>query len=169
MKRQRKNNMYDELTEIDIKKMREEIDYRTGVLRPQIRDMIIAAKELGDLSENAEYRSVRREKALNESRIAYLEDMIMSAKIIKTNPNKDVIGIFDKVEVLYEADNEIEKYTISTTLRRDAKNNIISNQSPLGNAIFGKKVGDRCFVDLGSGKGYYVVIKSIEKGEDDDT
>ena len=86
--------------------MREEIDYRTGVLRPQIRDMIIAAKELGDLSENAEYRAARREKALNESRIAYLEDMITSAKIIKTNPNKDVVGIFDKVEILYEADNE---------------------------------------------------------------
>ena len=161
--------MYDELTEIDIKKMKEELDFRTGAERTRIRNLIIEAKELGDLSENAEYREARREKGRNESRIAYLEDMIRTAKIITTNPDKNVIGIFDKVEVLYEADNEIETYTISTTLRRDAGNNIISNQSPLGSAIMGKCVGDRVFVKVSDQVGYYVTIKSIQKGQDDDT
>ena len=58
--------MYDELTEVDIKKMKEELDFRTGVERTRIRNLIIEAKELGDLSENAEYREARREKGRNE-------------------------------------------------------------------------------------------------------
>ena len=160
--------MNDELTLIDIKKMQEEIDYRTTVVRPRIHEDIMHAKEFGDLSENAEYKEARREKSRNESRISYLQNMIRTAKIIQTNSQSDVVGIFDTVEVLFEDDNCVEKYVISTTLRRDAINNIISNKSPLGSAIFGKHTNDRVYVKLENGNGYYVKILSITKGTDDD-
>ena len=161
--------MIDELTQVDIKKIQEEIDYRTGVVRTQIHEDIVAAKEFGDLSENAEYKEARRAKGQNESRITYLQNMIRTAKIIQTNPDKNVVGIFDKVEVFFEAEGESEVMTISTTLRRDASKNIISNQSPLGKAIYGKKLGERAYVEIEPGKGYYVQIKSIQKGEDDES
>ena len=162
-------NMFDELTVVDIQKMQQELDYRTGELRQQIHEDIIHAKEFGDLSENAEYREARRAKGRNESRITYLQDMIRTAKIIEPNPDKNVVGIFDSVDILFEIDGEIETMTISTTLRRDAGNGIISNQSPLGKAVFGKRLGDRCYVELENGSGYYVQIKGIKKGKDDDS
>ena len=69
--------MFDELTQVDIKKIQEEIDYRTGVVRTQIHEDIVAAKEFGDLSENAEYKEARRAKGQNESRITYLQNMLL--------------------------------------------------------------------------------------------
>ena len=161
--------MFDELTQVDIKKIQEEIDYRTGVVRTQIHEDIVAAKEFGDLSENAEYKEARRAKGQNESRITYLQNMLRTAKIIQTNPDPNVVGIFDKVEVFFEAEDESEVMVVSTTLRRDAAKNIISNQSPLGKAIYGKKLGERVYVEIEPGKGYYVQIKNIEKGEDDES
>ncbi len=73
--------MYDELTEVDIKKMREEIEYRTQVLRPKLLEDVKTAREFGDLSENFEYKAAKREKNRNDSRIIYLERMIRTAKI----------------------------------------------------------------------------------------
>ena len=72
--------MYDELTEIDIQKMREEIDHRVRVLRPKLIEDVQAARAFGDLSENYEYKVAKQEKNRNESRIRYLERMIRTAK-----------------------------------------------------------------------------------------
>lgn len=74
--------MYDELTEIDIQKMREEIDHRVRVLRPKLIEDVQAARAFGDLSENYEYKVAKQEKNRNESRIRYLERMIRTAKVI---------------------------------------------------------------------------------------
>ena len=194
--------MFDELTQVDIKKIQEEIDYRTGVLRTQIHEDIVAAKEFGDLSENAEYKEARRAKGQNESRITYLQNMLRTAKIIQKNPDPNIVGIFDKVEVFFEAEGENNQILLASfskiftagllliiakieilplkvffakhiiflrKLKRDASKNIISNQSPLGKAIYGKKLGDRAYVEIEPGKGYYVQIKNIEKGEDDES
>ena len=68
--------MYDELTEVDIRKMREEIDYRTRVLRPKLIEDVQTALAFGDLSENFEYKCAKQEKNRNDSRIRYLERMI---------------------------------------------------------------------------------------------
>ena len=64
--------MYDELTEVDVKKMREELEYRQNVLRPKLIDDVKVAREFGDLSENFEYKAAKREKNRNDSRIRYL-------------------------------------------------------------------------------------------------
>ena len=116
--------MYNELTETDIKKMQEEIDYRISVLRPKIGQEIVDARAQGDLSENADYHAARRAKGRNESRIEYLKEMIKTAKIISTEPDQNTVGIFDKVEVLFEEDGSIETMQLSTTMRNDPSQNI---------------------------------------------
>ena len=161
--------MYNELTEIDIKKMNDEIAYRANVLRPQLTDDVQEAHALGDLSENAEYRSARRAFFRNESRIRYLKKMVKTAKIISVESAPDEVGLFDKIEVLYEDTGDIEQLMISTTTRLDLDKGIISKESPFGKAILGKKVGDRVYVKVNSDYDYYVVIKSIIKGKDDES
>lgn len=155
--------MYNELTEADIKKMQEELNFRTKVERPRISELIIEAKAHGDLSENGEYREARREKGRNESRIQYLKDMILTAKIIFSNPNKNVAGINDKVTLFFENENETDYIILSTTISQNPSNKLVSKESPLGSAIMGHKVGDRVLVQVNPTKSYYVEIKSIEK------
>ena len=89
--------MFDELTIEDIKKMQEEMDYRITVIRKDLHEKIMQAKEFGDLSENAEYHEARRAKGRNENRIEYLRAMIKTAKIIEPNQNKDIVGLLSKV------------------------------------------------------------------------
>ena len=160
--------MYNELTETDIKKMQEEIDYRISVLRPKIGQEIVDARAQGDLSENADYHAARRAKGKNESRIEYLKDMIKTAKIISTEPDKNKVGIFDKVEVLFEEDGSVETMQLSTTMRNDPSQNIVSKDSPFGSAIMGKTIGDRVLIKVNPEYSYYVVIKSIQKATQDD-
>lgn len=78
--------MYDELTEQDIKKMEEEIEYRKLVVRKEALEAVKEARAQGDLSENFEYHAAKKDKNQNESRIRYLEKMIKTAKIISTVP-----------------------------------------------------------------------------------
>ena len=160
--------MYNELTEQDIKKMQEEIDYRIAVIRPKISQDIIEAKAHGDLSENAEYHAARKEKGRNEGRIEYLRAMIKTAKIIAPNKNENEVGIFDKVRVLFEEEGEEETIELSTTMRNNASQGIISKESPFGQAIMGKHVGDRILVKVNPEYSYHVVIKSITKCDKDD-
>ena len=91
--------MYDELTEVDIKKMQEEIDHRIRVLRPQLIEEVQTARAFGDLSENYEYKCAKQAKNRNESRIRYLERMIRTAKVIQVKPQEDAVGLFDKVTI----------------------------------------------------------------------
>ncbi len=160
--------MYNELTENDIRQMQEEIDYRINVIRPQISQAIVEAKAHGDLSENAEYHAARAQKGRNEGRIEYLREMIKTAKIVKLDSNKDEVGMFDKVTVFFEDDNEEEVVQLSTTMRNDASKGIISKESPFGQAILGKKVGDRVCVKVSDSYSYFVTIKKIEKATSDD-
>ncbi len=161
--------MYNELTEVDIKKMKDEITYRANELRPKLTDDVQEAHALGDLSENAEYRSARRAFFRNESRIKYLKKMVKTATVISAESKPDEVGLFDTVEVFYEDTGDTEKLMISTTTRLDLNKGIISKESPFGKAILGKKVGDRVYVKVSSDYDYFVVIKSIEKGFDDDS
>ena len=158
--------MHDELTEIDIQKMQEEIDNRI-TLRPQLRADIQQARELGDLSENDEYRTARREKARNDSRIQYLRNMIATAIIIRPDSKADEIGLFDRISLYVEEDDCEESYRLVTTLRENALEGNISKESPLGKAILGHHCGDRIEIRVNPSYSYHVVIKKIEKGEDD--
>ncbi len=161
--------MYNELTEIDIKKMKEEISYRANELRPKLSDDVKEARSLGDLSENAEYRSARRAFCRNESRIRHLQKMIRTAKVISADSKPDEVGLFDKIVVEYDDTGDSEELVISTTTRLDLDKGIISKESPFGKAVLGKKVGDKVYVKVSSDFDYYVTIKSITKGKDDES
>lgn len=160
--------MYNELTAVDIKKMKEEINYRANELRPKLADDVKEARSLGDLSENAEYRSARRAFGRNESRIRFLQKMIRTAKVISAESAPDEVGLFDKVEIFYEDTGETEFIRLSTTTRLDLNNSVYSKESPFGKAILGHKVGDRVLVKITEDNFYYVTIKSLVKGEDDE-
>ncbi|SHI01486.1 transcription elongation factor GreA [Sporobacter termitidis DSM 10068] len=161
--------MYDELTEVDIKKMREEIEYRVNVLRPQILEDVKTARGFGDLSENFEYKAAKQVKNRNDSRIRYLERMIKTAKVISGASKAGEVGLFDTVEIYFEEDGEAQTIRLTTTLRQDALQGIISPKSPLGKALMGHKVGDRVRVDVNPEYSYYVVIRALEKGQDDES
>ena len=159
--------MHDELTEVDIQKMKEEIRWRREELNPKLRDEVRRTRELGDLSENDEYRSAKREWNRNNGRIRYLEAMIETAIVIKVDHAADTVGLFDKVTLFYEEDDEENTITLVTTLRNDVFGGYISKESPVGKAIMGHKVGDRVIVQVNDKISYPVVIRKIEKGEDD--
>lgn len=161
--------MYDELTEVDIKKMQEEIDHRIKVVRPKCIEDVQIAREFGDLSENFEYKAAKREKNHNESRIRYLEKMIKTAKLIKADSAQDVLGLFDTAELLFEEDGEIASYKLVTTLRQNSLKGLLSKESPLGKAILGRRAGERVLIEVDENYSYYVVIKSITKGNDDES
>ena len=161
--------MYDELTPVDIKKMQEELDYRITVVRPKILEEVKFTRSFGDLSENAEYHAAKRERGKNESRIRYFRNMIKTAVIIDTASDADTVGLFDTVTYYIEEDDCEEQVRIATSLRRDPFKNIISKESPLGSAIMGRRVGDRICVKVSDDYSYYIVIKNIEKGTDDES
>ena len=159
--------MYDELTQVDIDKMKEELEYRITVVRPEILEDVKLARSHGDLSENAEYHAAKRERGRNESRIRYLRNMIKTAKVINVKSEEGKVSLFDTVTYYVEEDDCEEQVRIVTTLRRDPFKNIISKESPLGRALMGRAVGEQIKVQTDSGYEYYIVIRNIEKGEDD--
>jgi len=161
--------MYDELTEVDIRKMQEEIEYRTLVLRPEIIEDVKTARAFGDLSENFEYKSAKREKNRNDSRVRYLERMIATAKVIPGSSASGSVGLSDKIEIYYEEDDEVQTIQLVTTLRQNALKGLISKESPVGKALLGRNVGDRVLVVVSPEYSYHLVIRAIEKGQDDDS
>ena len=156
--------MYDELTQVDIDKMKDELEYRIGVVRPKILEEVKFTRSFGDLSENAEYHAAKRERGRNESRIRYLRNMIKTAKIINPESKADEVGLFDTVEYYVEEDDCIESVRIVTSLRQNSLERLISRESPMGRAVMGKKAGDRVCVKVSDEYSYYIVIKSITKG-----
>lgn len=159
--------MYDELTAEDIKKMEEEIEYRKLVVRKQALEAVKEARAHGDLSENFEYHAAKKDKNQNESRIRYLEKMIKTAKIISTDSAEDEVGINNTVTVYFEEDDEEEVYRIVTTVRSNSQKNLISNESPLGKALLGHKVGDKVEVFVNENYSYIVEIRKIENTADE--
>ena len=160
--------MYDELTRQDIQKMQEEIDYRVQVLRPKLIEDVQTARAFGDLSENFEYKCAKQAKNRNESRIRYLERMIRTAKVIEVKTREDAVGLFDKVTIFNEMMKKEMNIQIVTTLRQDVLKGLVSKESPVGKALMGHKVGDRVQVEVNPGMKYFVEIRAIEKGRDDE-
>ena len=161
--------MFNELTEKDIKKMEEEIEYRKLVVRKNAIEAVKEARAHGDLSENFEYYAAKREKNQNESRIRYLERMIRTAKVVEDQTQDDEVGLNKLVDVYFEDDDETERFKLVTTIRGDSLAGRISTESPIGKAILGRKVGDRVYVAINDKQGYYIMIKNIEIIEDDDS
>ncbi len=162
-----RGNVFDKLTENDIKKMQEEIEYRKLVVRKEALEAVKEARAHGDLSENFEYHAAKKDKNQNESRIRYLEKMIKTAQIISDESKEDEIGLYNTVDLYFEDDDEEETYKLVTTVRGNSMRGLISSESPLGSAIMGHKVGDRIYVRVDDKTGYYVVVKRLENTKDD--
>ena len=161
--------MNDELTAQDIQKMQAELDDRRLRLMPELIEEVKRTRAFGDLRENFEYKAAKQAQNRNRSRIRYLERMIKSARVIEDRAADDEVGLFDRVELYFEDDDETETIQIVTTVRCDPLQGRISREAPLGKAVLGKKQGDRVAVTTEDGDSYTVVIRSITKQVDDGT
>lgn len=159
--------MKEQLTQSDVKKIKEEIEYRKLVVRKKELEAVKEARAQGDLSENFEYKAAKQDKNRNESRIRYLERMLKNARIISDASREDEAGINNTVELYFEDEGETDTIRLVTSVRGNSLEGLISIESPLGKAVLGRREGDRVKVELSEGRGYYVVIKKIIKTNDD--
>ena len=155
--------MHDELTKEDIKKMRQELDYRRLELMPGLIEEVKRTRAFGDLSENFEYKAAKQAQNNNRSRIRYLERMLKTAIIVEDHSKADEVGLNNTVEIYCEDDDEVETYRIVTSVRGSSLNGLVSIESPLGKALLGHKEGDRVYVKVNDDYGYYVVIRKVIK------
>ena len=153
--------MYNKLTQSDIEKMEEEIEYRRLVVRKEALEAVKEARAQGDLSENFEYYAAKKDKNKNESRIRYLQRMIKTAIIVSEDSREDEVGLNKKVELYFEEDDGTETFEMVTTVQGNSLQNKISIESPLGKALLGHKTGDRVQIYVNKDYSYYVVIKNI--------
>ena len=142
------------LTQEGYEDLKKELDDLINIKRPANIKAIKEARALGDLSENAEYDAARAEQATVEAKIVELEQMIEHAVIIK-EVKTDKVSIGNNVKIEYVEDKETEEYSIVGSKEADPFNNRISNESPIAQAIIGKKVGD--VVKVASPNGEYEV------------
>lgn len=130
------------LTAEGLKKLEEELAYYKSVRRIEVAERIKIAIEYGDISENSEYDDAKNEQAFIEGHIFELENKINTAKIIDDSAKGDVVTVGSKVKLLDTSyDDELE-YVIVGSSEADPFNNRISNESPVGSAILGKRKGD---------------------------
>jgi transcription elongation factor GreA len=123
--------------------------------RGEIANKIAEARDFGDLSENAEYDVAREEQGLIETRIAEIEDILLNAEIIK-NSNKSKITLGTKVEIKNGKKRFV--YTIVGPVEADPLEGRISNESPIGAALFGKKVGEKATIVTSKGQVAYEIL-----------
>ena len=160
--------MYDKLTQKDIEKMMEEIEYRKLVVRKEALEAVKEARAQGDLSENFEYKAAKQDKNRNESRIRYLERMIKTAHVISDESRPDEAGIGDRVELYIPEDDETETYKLVTTVRGNSLKGLISIDSPLGKALRGRKIGDKIYVRVNEAYCYEAEIRAIDKSAEEE-
>ncbi len=146
------------VTQEGLEDIKTELEYLKNTKRVEVIESLKEARALGDLSENAEYDAARNEQAVVESRIKELEYAVDNAKIIET-VETDKVSVGTSVKIEYLSDSEIEQYSIVGSKEADPFTNKISNESPIAQAIIGKKSGD--VVEVSSPTGKYSV-KIIE-------
>ncbi len=157
----------EQLTESDIEKIKAEIEDRTLNVRKKLIAEVQEARAQGDLSENFEYYAAKKAKNENESRINYLEKLLKNAEVISDRSKDGEVGLNNRVTVYFEEDDEEQVFKIVTSIRGNSIKNMISNESPIGKALMGKKVGSRVKIKVNDNYSYYVVIRHIENTTDD--
>jgi len=136
-----------ELTKEGEAKLAKELRHLIDIDRPEVLDQLAAARAQGDLSENADYDAARNKQAEVEARIKEIENILANAKIIdEKKQTSKLVGLGSTVEIKDLSDNTKATYTIVGTVEANPTKGLISNVSPLGKAIVGKKVGDVCVV-----------------------
>lgn len=149
------------LTEEGLEKIKEELEYLTTVRREEISNRLQVAISHGDLSENADYDYAKQEQAFVEGRIQDLEDSLRRAEIIDNGGRTDRVRVGSKVTVVEEGfEDELETYHIVGIHEADPSNGRISNESPMGRALLGAKVGQTVVAQTPAGELGFIV-KSI--------
>ena len=143
-----------------VKKLEEELEYLKTVKRKEITEKIKVALGYGDLSENSEYDEAKNEQAFTEGRIIQLENMLKNAVVVdESEIPKDKVSVGSIVKVMdYDFDEEVE-YSIVGSAEADPMNFKISNESPVGSALLGKKVGDVVEVAVPNGVSKFEVLE----------
>ena len=143
-----------------VKKLENELEYLKTVKRKEITEKIKVALGYGDLSENSEYDEAKNDQAFTEGRIIQLENMLKNAVVVdESEIPKDKVSVGSIVKVMdYEFDEEVE-YTIVGSAEADPMNFKISNESPVGSALIGKKVGDVVEVAVPSGVSKFEILE----------
>ena len=150
------NNKPTYLSRDGLAKLRAELDEMVTVKRPEVADRIHDAKEHGDLSENAEYEDAKNEQAFVEGRIQTLEALIKNATIIDENHSTDHVQIGSTVAV--ESPDGKETFTIVGSTEAKPAEGRISNESPVGRALLGKKKGEKVVVRVPAGDFTYKIV-----------
>ncbi len=146
------------ITKQGLEKLKKDLEHLKTAKRQEIAMALQKAKELGDLSENAEYTEAKEAQSFNEGRISELEEMIKNAATIKkTINNGGVVQIGSTIEIESEKINK--EYTIVGSEEADPVNGRISNESPLGMAFLGKKINDEVEIETPGGKMKYRILK----------
>ena len=147
------------LTYEGLKKLEEELDYLKTTKKKEVAERIKEARGFGDLSENSEYDDAKNEQAEVEARIITIENMLRNAKVISEDDiDSKTVQIGNKVTVLDVEFNEEIEYIIVGATEVDVMNNKISNESPMGEALLGKKKGDKVKVAAPIGEIEYKIV-----------
>ena len=150
------------LTEDGAAELRRELEELKAVKRPELAYKLKEAISMGDLSENADYHDAKEQQAFLEGRINYLEELLRSATVVTEDPNKpNVVRVGVEVTVQEEGEPP-ESFTIVGAAEANTKDNKISNESPLGAALMGRKVGEKVKVKAPAGELTFK-IKAIKK------
>jgi len=150
------------LTREGVGKLREELDHLIKVRRPALADRLNHAIQQGDLSENADYQTAKEEQGFLEGRIQELESMLLDAVIIDDGQGpKDQVGLGSRVTVVEEGEDEPETFVVVGAVESDPASGRISNESPMGQALMERKVGERVTVEAPAGEMVFI-IKAIE-------
>jgi transcription elongation factor GreA len=141
------------LTPEGLDKLKDEIEHLSTVKRREVAERIKEAREFGDISENSEYDDAKNEQAMLEARIASLEEKLRSASVIDASElDSNVVRVGSLVSVKDEGSGKSLKYTIVGSTEANPSENRLSNESPVGKGLLGRKKGDTVKVQLPNGK-----------------
>ncbi|MFW6182752.1 MAG: transcription elongation factor GreA [Chloroflexota bacterium] len=149
------------ITKEGLQKMKEELEHLISVKRPELSERLQEAISQGDLSENADYDYAKQEQAFLEGRIQELEDAIRRAKVIEDNGPTNAVRVGSTVTITENGYDEVEQYRIVGAQEADPTNGYISNESPIGQALLGAKVGEVVTVETPAG-GLELEVKAID-------
>ena len=151
------------LTPEGLENLKKEIAYLSVEKRKEVAERIKEARDFGDISENSEYDDAKNEQAMLEGHIATLEDKLRSASVIDSSElNNDIVRVGSLVNVKDEESGKSLKYTIVGSTESNPAENKLSNESPVGKALVGKKRNDEVSVQLPNGKARKLKITKIE-------
>lgn len=147
------------LTEEGAEELRRELETLLTVKRPALAQKLKEAVAQGDLRENADYHDAKEQQAFIEGRIQYLENMLRQAIVVSSEAGGDIVRVGSQVTIRYVDDDEDQTYRIVGAAESNPREGKISQKSPIGAAMVGRKKGDRVRVDTPSGQIEFKIVK----------